>query len=138
MSQNGKSQKILFLFATLLISGDTDAAVCPQQPVSITVVFNSFNVEQPNTRPVLIKKSFEEIPSLLRLGVSFVYKNLNSTFCDLGSFLSFVSGILSCDLVVLLLDDCKCEETFVMYLNILSIKVVSHCIAPYFTVSGTL
>jgi hypothetical protein len=85
-----------------------------------------------------IEKSFEAIPSTLAINgdVNIVYKDLNSTFCDLGTFLSFVDGIFACDVVVvLLLRDCQCEKMLMSYLDILNIRSVSNCERPLFAVS---
>ena len=107
---------------------------------TVAVLFNTGNSQNSSTAtfPATIKKSFEKLPSTLGMDgdVNFVYKNFNSTFCDLGTFLEFVDGILACDItVVLLLQDCQCEKVFMSYLDIVNIKSVSNCERPLFAVS---
>ena len=131
----GKYQ-ILFFFVTLFICENTGAS----SPLTIAVLINSAKSQNASnaTFPMTIKKSFEKIPSTLDndKDVNITYKDLNSTFCDLGNFLSIVNELLACDvIVVLLLDDCECEKMFMSYLDILNIKSVSNCEQPLFAVS---
>ena len=131
----GKYQ-ILFFFVTLFICENTGAS----SPLTIAVLINSDSAKSQNasTATFPIRKSFEKIPPTLDndKNVNIVYKDLNSTFCDLGNFLSIVNELLACDvIVVLLLDDCECEKMFMSYLDILNIKSVSNCEQPLFAVS---
>jgi hypothetical protein len=135
MSSSGKCHQILFFFVTLFICENTGVSC----QITIAVLFNSAKPQNPSTATssMAIKKSFEKIPSMLDIdeNVNFVYKDLNSTFCDLGTFLEFMDGILAYEVVVLLLEDCECEKKLLFFLDILSIKSVSSCERPLFTVS---
>ncbi len=126
----------LFFFVTLFIWENTGVS----SQLTIAVVINSAKSQNASasTFPMTIKRSFEKIPSTLDndRNISIVYKDLNSTFCDLGNFLSIVDEILACDIiVVLLLEDCQCEKMFMSYLDILNITSVSNCEQPLFAVS---
>ena len=130
----GKYQ-ILFFFVTFICD---NTSVSSQ--LTIAVLINSAKSQNASnaTFPMTIKKSFEKIPSTLDndKDVNIVYKDLNSTFCDLGNFLSVVDELLACDvIVVLLLDDCECEKMFMSYYDILNIKSVSNCEQPLNAVS---
>ena len=126
---------LLFFFATLC---ESTAVSCTRK--TIAVLFNTDNSQNSSnaTFPETIKRSFERIPPTLGFDkdVNIVYKDFNSTFCDLGTFLEFVNGIVGSDIiVVLLLNDCQCEKKFLSYLDILNIKSVSNCERPLFVVS---
>ena len=134
MSSGGKYQ-ILFLFVILFICENT--GVSSQLTIAVLINSGKYQNASASTFPVIIKKSFEKIPSTLDMDedVNFVYNDLNSTFCDLDNFLSIVDGILACDIVVLLLEDCQCETMFMTYLDIPNIKTISSCELPLFIVS---
>ncbi len=129
----GKNQ-ILFFFVTLFICENTGVS----SQFTMAVLINSAKSQNARTATFHIRKSFEKIPTTLDndKDVNIVYKDLNSTFCDLGNFLSVVDGILACDIIlVLLLEDCQCEKMLMSYLDILNIKSVSNCEQPLFAVS---
>ncbi len=132
----GKYQHLFFFVALFIICENTGVS----SQLTIAVLINSAKSQNASaaTFPVTIKKSFDKIPSTLDndKNVNIVYKDLNSTFCDLGNFLSIVNEILACDIiVVLLLEDCQREKMFMSYLDILNIKSVSNCEQPLFAVS---
>ena len=112
-------------------------------PTSIAVIFNygqSFH-QSTTIFSVPSKKSLEKIPSTLGIDekVKFHYKDMNSTFCDLGKFLLLMRLVTNAstvsDAVVLLLEDCQCEKKLLPFLDILNMKYVTHCEQPYLTVS---
>ena len=132
-------QVMLFYAAFIFIRENTTGAV--SSPISISVIFSSGQSFHPNTFSLASKKSFEEISATLGINqkVNFSYKVMNSTFCDLGKLLLLMrlvnnASIVS-DTVVLLLQDCQCEKTFLPYLNAFNMKYVTQCEQPYLTVS---
>ena len=120
MSFMEKHHQFLLFFLTLSLC--ESKSKIPSSPFTIAVLINSRNSRSSNNSGirVMIEKSFKKLPSILDIDqeVNVVCKDLNSTFCDVGKFLSFVDGILACDvIVVLLLGDCQCEKMFMSYLD---------------------
>ena len=123
-----RHDQILFLLLTVFLCMSTRAS----SEITMAVLFDTTKTT------ATFKESFEKLPSTVDINgnVNIVYKDFNSTFCDLGTFLEFMHGIFACDvIVVLLLEDCQCEKKFLSYLDILNIKSVSNCERPLFAVS---
>ena len=107
--------------------------------ISSLVLFNDGKFPHPNTTETIHsafaeEKSFKKITMTDEV-VTFVYKYLDSSFCDLGTFLSFLERRSTYDFVVLLLEECDCERKLLMFLDMLDIKYVSRCEQAYLTVS---
>ncbi|XP_028410037.1 glutamate receptor ionotropic, NMDA 3A-like isoform X2 [Dendronephthya gigantea] len=141
MSHGWKSYQLLFFFvlSSTFIS-QVEAGAFSR--VSIAVLFNSAKRHPQGTKasPLAIRKAFERIPSDLPgfdNKVEFIYKDFNSTICDIGTFLSFMNVSIPYDIVILLLHDCLCERTLLTYLNVHNINFISSCEQPYFAVKGS-
>ena len=132
MSSGRNCQIVIFLLTSLVCKEVVSLA----SQITIAVLFNTGKAQNSHIALTLIKKSFEKIPSTLGIeaGVDFVYKDFNSTFCDLGAFLAFVNRLSPYNIVVLMLESCQCEM-LLPYLNTLDIKVISICEPPLFLVS---
>lgn len=132
--------QILFFFMALFIREKTAGV---SSPISVAVIFShgqSF-YQSTTTFSVASKTFFEKISSTLGINekLNFHYKDMNSTFCDLGKFLLLMrlvtnASIVS-DAVVLLLEDCQCEKKLWPFLDILNLKYITRCEQPYLTVS---
>jgi hypothetical protein len=131
----GRKYQIVFLLITSFICHGSSST---SSQITIAVLFNTGKSENSSaTFSTAIKNSLEKIQSTLdsEAGVNFVYKDFNSTFCDLGTFLAFVDGRFACGIVVLLLENCQCEKMLISYLDALNVKTISSCESPFLIVS---
>ena len=104
--------------------------------IHVAVVFNGAKLAG-IFNSILVNNSFEIMQSTLKTNrtVDFVYTDLNSSFCNLGKFLSLFDVPRSPPFeLVVLIEHCSCERKLSRFVDLLNIMFVSSCGQPVMTV----